>query len=87
MGQRSFVYGHAIVNQQMQQGAMQQQLMQNLANAGKQQYQGYTGQPLGSLNTLLQTISAQPNMVGSSQSFQPSLFNYLQTAAMMAGGK
>ena len=87
MGQRSFGYGQAIGNQQMQQGAMQQQLMQNSANAGKQQYQGYTGQPLGSLNTLLQTISAQPNMVGSSQSFQPSLFNYLQTAAMMAGGK
>ena len=82
-GQQSFGYGQSIQNQQMQQGALQQALMQNLANAGAKQYQGYTGQPQMALNTLLQTLTGQPDMKGQSTSFQPGLFNYLQTAAMM----
>lgn len=87
LGQRSFGYGQAIGNQQMEQGALQQALMQNLANAGSKQYQGYTGQPLGALNTLLQTLAGQPDMKGQTSSFRPGLFNYLQTAAMMTGGQ
>ena len=83
LGQTSFGYGQAIQNQQMQQGALQQALMQNLANAGSKQYQGFTGQPQNALNTLLQTLTGQPDMKGQSTSFQPGLFNYLQTAAMM----
>jgi len=82
-GQQSFGYGQSIQNQQMQQGALQQALMQNLANAGSKQYQGFTGQPQTSLNTLLQTLTGQPDMKGQTTSFQPGLFNYLQTAAMM----
>ena len=82
-GQQSFGYGQSIQNQQMQQGALQQALMQNLANAGAKQYQGYTGQPQMALNTLLQTLTGQPDMKGQTTSFQPGLFNYLQTAAMM----
>jgi len=86
-GQQSFGYGQAIQNQQMQQGALQQALMQNLANAGSKQYQGFTGQPQQAFNTLLQTLTGQPDMKGQSTSFQPGLFNYLQTAAMMTGGQ
>lgn len=82
-GQQSFNYGQSIQNQQMQQGALQQALMQNLANAGSKQFQGFTGQPQNALNTLLQTLTGQPDMKGQSTSFQPGLFNYLQTAAMM----
>ena len=84
MGKTSFGYGQAIQNQQMQQGAMQQQMMQNLINAAKGQYGGYTGAPAQGLNTLLQTISAQPNMTGQTSQFQPGLFNYLQLGASMA---
>lgn len=84
LGQTSFGYGQAIQNQQMQQGAMQQQMMQNLINAAKGQYSGYTGAPAQGLNTLLQTISAQPNMTGQTSQFQPGLFNYLQLGASMA---
>ena len=83
VGQQSFNYGQSIQNQQMQQGALQQALMQNLANAGAKQYQGFTGQPQNALNTLLQTLTGQPDMKGQSTSFQPGLFNYLQTAAMI----
>lgn len=82
-GQQAFGMGQAINQQQMQQGAMQQQMMQNLINATKGQYSGYTGQPQQGLNTLLSTISAQPNMTGQTSQFQPGLFNYLQLGAAM----
>lgn len=87
LGQKSFGYGQAVQTQQQQQGALQQALMQNLANAGAKQFQGYSGQPLGTLNTLLQTLAGQPDMKGQTTSFNPGLFNYLQTAAMMTGGQ
>lgn len=77
-GQQSFGYGQAIGNQQMQQGQMQQAAMQNLINAGRQQFAGFAGQPQQNLNALLSTISAQPNLAGETKSFQPGLFNYLQ---------
>jgi hypothetical protein len=78
LGQQSFNYGQALNQQQMQQGAMQQQMMQNLINQGKQNFQGFAQQPQNNLATMLQTITAQPAMAGQSRSFQPGLFNYMQ---------
>jgi len=83
MGQQSFGYGQAIQNQQMQQGAMQQQMMQNLINAAKQQYQGYVGAPQQGLNTMLGTVTGMPNMGGQQNSYNPGLFNYMQAVAGM----
>ena len=83
MGQQSFGYGQAIQNQQMQQGAMQQQMMQNLINAAKQQYQGYVGAPQQGLNTMLGATTGMPNMAGQQNSHNPGLFNYLQAFAEM----
>lgn len=83
MGQQSFGYGQAIQNQQMRQGAMQQQQMQNLINAAKQQYAGYAGQPNQAMNTFMSGISGMPNMGGQTSSFNPGLFNYLQLGASM----
>ena len=83
LGQQSFGYGQAIQNQQMQQGAMQQQMMQNLINAAKQQYAGYAGQPNQAMNTFMSGISGMPNMSGQQQSFNPGLFNYMQLGASM----
>jgi hypothetical protein len=77
-GQQSFNYGQGIQGQQMQQGAMQQQMMQNLINQGRQNFQGFATQPQNNLATMLQTITAQPAMAGQSRSFQPGLFNWLQ---------
>lgn len=79
MGQQSFNYGQAIQNQQMNQGAMQQQMMQNLINAAKQQYQGYVGAPQQGLNVLLGTVTGMPNMAAQNSSFNPGLFNYVQS--------
>ncbi len=84
VGNQAFGMGNTLADRQMQQGAMQQQAMQNLINAGRQQFAGFVGQPQQNLNTLLSTISAQPNLAGESRSFQPGLFNYLQFAAGLA---
>jgi len=83
LGQQSFGYGQAIQNQQMQQGAMQQQMMQNLINAAKQQYAGYAGQPNQAMNTFMSGISGMPNMGGQTSSYNPGLFNYMQLGASM----
>lgn len=87
MGQQSFGYGQAIQNQQMQQGAMQQQMMQNLINAAKQQYQGYAGAPQQGLGTLLSSVYGVSPLQGSNQTtqFNPGLFNYMQLGASMMG--
>lgn len=84
VGNQAFNFGNQLQQNQMQQGAMQQQMMQNLINAGKQQFAGFTGQPQQNLNTLLSTISAQPQLSGQERSFKPGLFNYLQFAAGLA---
>jgi len=83
LGQQSFGYGQAIQNQQMQQGAMQQQQMQNLINAAKQQFAGYAGQPNQAMNTFMSGISGMPNMGGQTSSYNPGLFNYMQLGASM----
>jgi len=85
LGQQSFGYGQAIQNQQMAQGALQQALMQDLINAGKQQYAGYAGQPNQAMNTFMTGISGMPQMGGQTESYNPGLFNYLQMAAQAAG--
>lgn len=84
VGNQAFGMGNTLADRQMQQGQMQQAAMQNLINAGKQQFTGFVGQPQQNLNALLSTISAQPTLSGESRSFQPGLFNYLQFAAGLA---
>lgn len=84
-GQQSFGYGQAIQNQQMQQGAMQQQMMQNLINAGKQQFAGYAGQPQAALAPFVSAVHGTPAMQGTTSSFNPGLFNYMQMGAQAAG--
>lgn len=82
-GQQSFGYGQAIQNQQMQQGAMQQQMMQNLINAGKQQFAGFAGAPQMAQNSLMGVVHGTPAMAGQTSSFNPGLFNYMQLGASM----
>lgn len=84
VGNQAFNMGNTLQQNQMAQGAMQQQMMQNLINMGKKQYAGFTGQPQQNLNTMLSTVSAQPQLSGQERSFQPGLFNYLQFAAGLA---
>lgn len=84
LGQQSFGYGQSIQNQQMMQGAMQQQMMQDLINAGKQQYAGYTGAPQQGLATFLGAMSGVPNLQGQQQGYRPGFLDYFQAAGAFA---
>ena len=83
LGNQSFNYGNQLNEQQMQQGAMQQAMVQQLMNAAKQQFAGYAGQPNASMNTFLSGISGMPNMGGTNTQNNAGLFNYLQVLGSM----
>lgn len=85
LGQQAFNYGKDIQNQQMVQGALQQQLSQALIDAAKDQYAGYTGAPSNALQQIISALAGAPSsagqLAGETEKFQPGLFNYLQVAA------
>lgn len=80
LGGQSFGYGQAIQQQQMAQGAMQQQQMQNLINAAKQQYAGYAGAPQQGLNTFTGAVYGMPNVSGQQSGYRPGVFDYMMAA-------
>lgn len=81
LGQTSFGYGQAVNQQQMQQGAMQQAAMQSLIDAAKNQYQGYTKGPQAGLAAMFGGAGLTEGTRGSSDTYQPGLFDYLTNAA------
>ena len=72
-----FGMGQTIQNRMDQQGAMQQALQQQLINAGKQQYAGYTGAPAQSLQYLLSAVGGAPAVGSVDKGYEPGLFDYL----------
>jgi len=84
LGGQSFGYGQAIQQQQMAQGAMQQQQMQNLINAAKQQYAGYAGAPQQGLNTFTSAVYGMPNVSGQQSGYRPGVFDYMMAAGQFA---
>ena len=76
-----FGMGQQIQDRMTQQGALQQALQQQLINAAKGQYAGYTGAPAQSLQYLLQAIGAAPVPKASTESYSPGLFDYLTLGA------
>jgi len=85
LGQQAFNYGKDIQNQQMVQGALQQQLSQALIDAAKGQYEGYTGAPSNALQQIISALAGAPSsagqLAGETEKYQPGLFNFLQVAA------
>jgi hypothetical protein len=71
-----FGMGQQIQGRMDQQGAMQQALQQQLINAGKQQYAGYTGAPAQSLQYLLQAVGGAPAVGNTTQEKTAGLFDY-----------
>ena len=86
LGQQAFGTSQAIQQQQMQQGLMQQGLQQQLIDAARGQYAGYTGAPQQSLGLPLAALGATPVPQTTTQSQKPGLFNYLQLGANVIGG-
>jgi hypothetical protein len=81
-----FGMGQTIQGRMDQQGALQQALQQNLINAGKQQYAGYTGAPAQSLQYLLQAVGGAPASQETTQGYSPGLFDYLTLAGTTYAG-
>jgi hypothetical protein len=81
-----FGMGQTIQNRMDQQGAMQQALQQQLINAGKQQYAGYTGAPAQSLQYLLQAVGGAPTPQTTTEGYSPGLFDYLTLAGTTYAG-
>ena len=76
-----FGMGQTIQGRMDQQGAMQQALNQQLINAGKQQYAGYTGAPAQSLQYLLQAVGGAPAQQQQTETYDAGLFDYLTLGA------
>ena len=85
LGGQAFGISRDITQQQMQQGLMQQALNQQLIDAARQQYLGYTGSPMASLTAPLAALGVVPNQSTTTQSRQIGLFDYLRLPFMAAG--
>ena len=81
-----FGMGQTIQSNMNQQGAMQQALQQQLINAGKSQYAGYTGSPAQSLQYLLSAVGGAPASGQSSETYDAGLFDYLTLGAKAYAG-
>lgn len=73
---QGFGFGQAIQNQQWQQGEAARALSQQLIDAAKGQYSGFTGSPTNALAALLSGISgANMGQQTSTTTSKPGLFN------------
>lgn len=76
-----FGFGNQIAGQQAQQGQQQQNLQQQLINAARQQFAGFSGAGADSLQLPLQALGATQYGQTTTQSRQPGLFDYLTLGA------
>jgi hypothetical protein len=83
LGQQAFNIGQAIQQQQAQQGLLQQAMQQQLIDAARRQYAGYTGAPAAALQAPLAALGAAPKPQTTTESAQPGLYQGLQTLALM----
>ena len=86
IGSQAFNMGQAINQQQMRQGAMQQQLMQNLINAGKNQYNQFASAPTNKLGLPLAALGATPLPETQTTDRQLGIMDYLTAGAQMYAG-
>jgi len=72
-----FGMGQQIQGRMDQQGAAQQNLQQQIINAAKGQYGGFTGAPNQSLQALLAAVGGAPAVGSQTSGYTPGLFDYL----------
>ena len=76
-----FGMGQTIQGRMDQQGAMQQALQQQIINAGKGQYAGFTGAPAQSLQYMLAALGGSPSQAEQTETYDAGLFDYLTAGA------
>ena len=77
LSQQGFGMGQAINQQQLQQGSIQQALQQELINAAKSQWAGFTGAPAQSLQYPLAALGTVPVPQKSETTKTPGIFDIL----------
>jgi len=84
---QAFGMGRQLNNDQMSQGLLQQALQQQLIDAGRGQYAGFTDAPQNALNLPLAALGAIPSGGGSTTKTKsnPGLLSYLQLGAGLLG--
>ena len=84
LSQTGFNFGNTIADRQQSQGAMQQGIQQMLIDAGKGQYNNFTGAPMGALQTNLAAAGAA-DMGQNTQTTQRKngLMDYLGVAGSL----
>jgi hypothetical protein len=84
LGQQAFGTSQAIQQQQMQQGLMQRGLQQQLIDAARGQYAGYTGAPQQSLGLPLAAlgVAQEGGASTATKSASPGLLSYLQMTGL-----
>ena len=76
-----FGMGQTIQGNMDRQGLQQQAMNQQLINAAKGQYAGYTGAPANSLQYLLQAVGQAPAVGSVTESNEMGLMDYLKLGA------
>jgi hypothetical protein len=80
---QGFGFGQSISDQQFRQGEQQRMLNQQLIDAARAQYGGFTSAPQNSLATILGALSGMPNQGTVSQTQNPGLAGYLSILAAL----
>lgn len=83
IGNLGFSQAQDVQSNFQQQGAMQQALQQQLLDAAKQQYAGYTGAGDQSLQNLIGAVSGAPIPSSTSQTSTPGLLDMATSGAMI----
>jgi len=84
LASQGFGFGQQIGQQQMQQGAMQQMLNQQLIDAARAQYAGFTGAPQQSLGLPMAAVGAgNMGKRTQTQTRNPGPFDFLSLGAML----
>jgi len=78
--------GQTIQGNMDRQGLQQQAMQQQLINAAKGQYAGFTGAPANSLQYLLQAVGGAPAVGSQTSGYDAGLFDYLSLGAGNAAG-
>lgn len=85
LANQTFGMANNVADRQMAQGAMQQMLQQNLIDAARSQYAGFTGAPEASLQLPLAALGASPVPQSQTSSYNPGLFDYLTAGFKLFG--
>lgn len=85
IGNLGFGMGQTIQQNLMNQGNMQQLAQQQLIDAARQQFAGYSGAPAETINYVSQALGASPIPQSQTTTRDPGLFDYLALGASTYG--